>query len=94
MTKPYTEEIFLQEGTNRKYIIRKFDTNVEDDELVWHTDKQNRTVTVLQGINWQLQMDDTLPKELEVGKQYFITKGKYHRLIKGKNNLVVRIENI
>lgn len=94
MSKPYTEKHFIQEGTDRPYIVREFDVNISDDELIWHRDKNFRSVTVLSGTGWKLQMDDKLPEELIVGKQYFIAGQTYHRLIKGKNNLVVRIGNI
>lgn len=94
MTKPYTEEHFVQEGTNRQYRIRKFDVNVPEDELVWHRDKESRSITILEGLGWKMQIDDSLPTELIMGKEYFVTKGEYHRLIKGEGNLVVRIENI
>jgi len=94
MTKPYTEKHYTQEGTDRPYIVREFDVNVADDELIWHRDENYRNVTVLSGTGWKLQMDDELPEELVVGKQYYITGQTYHRIIKGDNNLVVRIENI
>lgn len=92
MTKPYTEEVFEQHGTGRPYIIRRFELDVEDDELVWHRDTMNRKVHVLSGTGWKIQFDDELPKELEVGGEYFVLKEKYHRLLKGNDPLVVRIE--
>lgn len=92
MTKPYREEILEQHGTGRLFKVRTFDHSVEEKELVWHMDKNNRTVHVLSGVGWKLQNDDELPKELHVGKDYYIIKNSYHRLIKGENNLVIRIE--
>lgn len=92
--KPYKETKQVQHGTNKEYLIRTFEENVKDEELVWHRDTKNRKVHILSGENWKLQMDDELPKELRVGHDYWILKETYHRLIKGNNNLVVRIENI
>jgi len=92
MTKPYKEEIIEQHGTGRFFKVRTFDQSVEEKELVWHRDKKNRTVHVLSGNGWKLQNDDELPRELVIGKDYFIVKNSYHRLIKGENNLVIRIE--
>ena len=92
MTKPYTEEVFEQHGTGRPYIIRKFELDVEDDELVWHRDTMNRKVHILSGTGWKIQFDNELPKDLEIGGKYFIQKQQYHRLLKGNEPLVVRIE--
>lgn len=94
MIKPYKEKYYTQEGTDRPYIVREFSPDVEDDELVWHRDENFRHVTVLGGHGWKLQMDDELPTDLVVGKQYYIAGQTYHRVIKGEGNLVVRIENI
>ncbi len=92
MTKPYKEEILEQHGTGRMFKIRTFESEVDDTELIWHRDKKSRTVHVLSGNGWKLQLDDELPKELHIGKDYFIIKNSYHRLIKGENNLIIRIE--
>ena len=83
--KPYTEVV------EDKYIIREFSGDVDESELIWHRDKRPREVTVLQGEGWKLQMDNSLPKELEKGKLYNIPKMEYHRLIKGKGNLLLQI---
>jgi hypothetical protein len=90
MTSPYTEEIYERHGTESKYIVRTFDENVDSEELIWHKDRQNRRIHILSGDNWYLQLDDQLPKVLEVGKEYYIPKETYHRVIKGEGNLVIR----
>jgi len=94
MSKPYTEKFEVQHGTDRKYIIRTFEDSVDTEELVWHRDTTNRKIHILSGSGWQLQMDDSLPTTLEMGKVYFIPRETYHRVIKGEGNLVIRIENI
>lgn len=94
MTKPYTEQRLVQEGTNQHYIIRTFDKDVLEEELVWHRDNRTRKVTTLTGNGWQFQKEDCLPEPLEVGKEMVIIKNTYHRLIKGDGNLVVRIMEI
>ena len=83
--KPY------KEVKENDYIVREFLDSVDESELIWHRDKQTREVTVLQGEGWKLQMDNRLPVELEKGKLYYIPKMEYHRLIKGKGNLVIQI---
>tara|TARA_B100001939_G_scaffold246727_1_gene213861 strand:+ start:3332 stop:3616 length:285 start_codon:yes stop_codon:yes gene_type:complete len=94
MSKPYIDKPFEQEGTGQKYLIRTFDENLKESELVWHRDLQNRNIHVLDGKGWKLQMDDKLPTELKIGKEYYIAKMSYHRLIKGENNLILRIKEI
>ena len=94
MTRPYTEKVLEQEGTGRHYVIREFSEDVDGEELVWHRDRQNRKVHILVSNGWKLQMEDRLPIPLETGKEYYIGKNTYHRVIKGEGNLVVRIENI
>tara|TARA_B100000902_G_scaffold130675_1_gene129594 strand:- start:824 stop:1111 length:288 start_codon:yes stop_codon:yes gene_type:complete len=93
MTRPYIDTEYTQHGTERKYVIRTFLRDVDEQELVWHRDDSNRTVHVLRGSGWKLQKDDELPLDLETGKDYYILKDQYHRLLKGEEDLVLRIEN-
>ena len=74
------------------HVIRTFNENVNKDELVWHRDKEDRTIHVLEGLNWMLQMDNEEPFELVKGKSYFIPKMEYHRIIKGEESLIIEIE--
>ncbi len=85
INKPYSEQIL----ENKK--IRTFDENVEDDELKWHRDYEDRLVRVIKSDNWQLQMDNDLPQPLIENNEYFIKMGEYHRVIKGKGDLIVEI---
>ena len=94
MSRPYTEEILEKHGTREKYIIREFDGELEDRELIWHRDEDTRRVTVLSGNDWKLQLDNDLPRELIIGKSYAIPRMVYHRVIKGVGNLIIKIENI
>ena len=78
MTKPYKEEVLEQHGTGKMFKVRTFEHTVDDSELVWHRDKQHRTVHVLSGNGWKLQKDDSLPEDLTVGRDYYILKNSYH----------------
>lgn len=84
-TVPYTESI------SNKSRIRVFLESVNDDELKWHVDQEDRIVKILESNNWFLQMDNQLPKELISGQTYEIPKETYHRVIKGNGNLKVEI---
>ena len=63
---PYKEEII------NDLKIRTFDICVQEEELIWHRDKLNRYVRVLEGKNWHIQLDDQLPIRLEQNVDYFI----------------------
>ena len=81
------EQIKLSENK----VKRTFAASVDSSELIWHLDKEDRLVTVLEGSKWLLQLDNQLPKVLESGQTYFIPKMTYHRLIKGNSELIVEI---
>jgi hypothetical protein len=49
---------------------------------------------VIEGDGWQFQPENCLPLLLEPGIRFNIEKGEYHRLIKGVNNLKVKITKI
>jgi hypothetical protein len=80
------------ELNNKK--IRTFSPEVEDDELKWHQDLNDRKVTILESGGWSFQMEDELPTKLQNAKQLFIPKLVWHRVIKGDNKLVVEIEEL
>ena len=71
--------------------LRTFSLDVDDGELKWHRDRENRLVEVIEGGDWYLQMDNELPKKLVVGEKYYIPEGVYHRVIKGNQELKILI---
>lgn len=71
--------------------IRVFDEAVDPMKLIWHRDRKDRSVHVLEGDGWLLQYDDALPIKLEQNKVYFIKAETYHRIIKGNGNLILKI---
>ena len=81
----------IKENENK---TRLFKENVNSDELKWHFDELDRNVKVIKSNGWQLQMDNDIPKQLKEGQTVFIPKGVYHRVIKGKGDLVVEIKEI
>ena len=74
--------------------IRTFYSNVENNDLVWHKDLEDRRVTVLEGEGWQFQFNGSLPIELMENRTFMIPQGMYHRILEGKTKLVLRIEKI
>ena len=74
--------------------IRTFSKDVDPLSLVWHSDREDRMIEVLNGDGWQFQPENSLPILLKPGIGFIIRKGEYHRLIKGVNNLEVRITRL
>ena len=74
--------------------IRTFHEDVLEEELIWHRDKQDREITVLNGSGWQLQYDNDYPVVMNVGETYIIEKMVYHRLIKGNDKLTIKINSM
>lgn len=92
--KSKTEELpfdEIKEGDNK---VRVFSEQTNSDEFKWHRDREDRLITIIEGNGWGIQIDNELPKQLEVGKQYIIPEGVYHRVIKGNGNLKVSIQFI
>ena len=82
--RPYTE--FKKDS----YIIREFSDKTSTFELVWHRDREDRVVEVIESNNWKFQFDNDFPQLME-GKTFFIPKNTFHRVIKGTGTLKVKI---
>ena len=72
--------------------IREFDISKSDEEYVWHRDEDDRECEILEGDGWCFQYENCLPWALKPGMIFHIMGSEYHRLIKGKNNLKIRIK--
>lgn len=66
--------------------IRTFSINVNELDLQWHFDEDDREFSVEQGENWLFQIDNQLPIELIKNEKYSVPKGVYHRIIKNNPN--------
>lgn len=84
--KPYKE---TKKG---KLTERVFKENTDTHELVWHRDKLDREVTVLESNGWMFQMDNELPIVLKEGDVIEIPKNTYHRILRGDGNLKITIK--
>jgi quercetin dioxygenase-like cupin family protein len=82
----------FQQSEEQGYLYRTFSSNVDSHELVWHKDKKDREVLIIESNGWKFQMDNQIPVELKEGDVVFIPKDTYHRVIKGLDNLQVRIQ--
>ena len=71
--------------------LRTFSKDVDPKELVWHQDKEDRTIVVIEGEGWAIQKDNQLPLELTEGDHIFIREGEVHRVHKGTTDLRIKI---
>ena len=71
--------------------IRIFSKDVDPMELVWHQDKEDREIEVLEGKGWSIQMDNELPLKLVKGDHIFIRENEIHRVLKGTTDLKIKI---
>jgi len=82
----------FQEQKEKNYVIRTFSESINDFELVWHRDKEDRIVRSVGDTDWMIQMDNQLPKPLT--EMVYIPKNTYHRVIKGNGDLTVKINKL
>jgi len=82
---------FEEEQISNNIFIRTFSTDVDEMDLIWHTDKENRFIKVLEGNGWQFQYDEELPFEMTDGLGFPIMKGQIHRVIKGLGPLKIEL---
>jgi len=81
---PYTETQ-LEESV----VIRTFSSNIDEMELKWHWDEEDRIVEPLNENDWRFQFDNCLPERIY--KPIHIPAGVIHRVIKGSGDLIVKI---
>lgn len=91
MVIPYIDDII---SPTKK--VRTFGAiNSNSGEYIWHRDFHDRRILVLDcGSDWKLQLDNQLPKDINRYDKLFIPKMEYHRLIMGKDQLKILIEEV
>ena len=91
---PFKEEI-IEEHDEWIKVKRTFNAEEDDESLNWHRDAEDRYVSLVEGDEWYLQMDEKIPQVLSVEQKYFIPKNTWHRLInKNRSNLVIEVKKI
>ena len=84
MAIPFTEEII-----DDNIVVRTFNYNIDESELQWHWDEENRIVEPLNENDWFFQFDNGLP--FPIKEKINIPAGVIHRVIKGNTDLIVKI---
>ena len=82
---------FKEKQISKQLFLREFSANVDEMDLIWHTDREDRFVHVLEGKKWKFQFDEQLPFEMLDGIDIIIPKGIIHRIIKGNGPLKIKV---
>ena len=83
---------FEEKQIDQFNFIRTFSADVDEMDLIWHADKENRIITVLEGNGWKFQFDEELPIEMTDGLNISIFEGRIHRIIKGEGPLKIKLQ--
>jgi hypothetical protein len=86
MKKVYRD---LPLAENAKY--RRVLNEAASDECTWHRDERDRTVTIVEGVDWKIQFDNQLPVTVNAGDKICILAQEWHRIIPGKGDLLMII---
>ena len=88
----FTGNPFSDSFVSENRFKRVFDEQVDDGELIWHKDRKDRVIYVIESNGWNIQYDNQLPIDLVNVNTYYVKKENYHRVHKGKGNLVIEIQ--
>lgn len=83
---------FKENRLDEQIFLRTFYENVDSGDLHWHRDREDRIIESTHTTDWKFQLDNELPKPID--QKIFIPKGVYHRLIKGSNDLVLKVQKL
>ena len=82
--KPYVEH-----KIDDSIVIRTFSPDIDEAELKWHWDEEDRLVTPINANDWKFQFDNELP--IPIDREINIPKGVIHRVIRGTTPLIAKI---
>ena len=81
---------FKEEIVSNNVFIREFKQDTDSGDYLWHRDREDRIIESIGETDWQVQLDDELPKVIH--GEVFIPMGVYHRVIKGTGDLKIRLQ--
>lgn len=81
--KPYFEEKY------KNFVVRTFSQDLNESELKWHQDEEDRLVVPVSETDWLFQRENELPQK--INSPISIKSGEWHRVIKGTGDLIVKI---
>jgi hypothetical protein len=80
---------FKEQKIEENIYIREFSQDTDSSDFLWHRDGEDRIIEPLEETDWLFQLDDELPKKIE--DQIFIPKEIFHRIIKGRGDLKIKL---
>jgi hypothetical protein len=80
---------YINIETTDNYIIREFSQDIDELDLIWHMDDEDRTIIAVEETDWMFQFDDELP--ISLNSPIFIPRHRVHRVIKGTKDLKIKI---
>jgi hypothetical protein len=80
---------FQENKLSDNTFIREFSQMADSGEFMWHRDREDRIIESIGETDWQVQLDDELPKVIQ--GEVFIPMGVYHRVIKGTGDLKIKL---
>jgi len=80
---------FKEEVISTNVFIREFSQDTDSGEFMWHRDREDRIIESISDTDWQVQLDNELPKIIK--GEVFIPMGVYHRVIKGTGDLKIKL---
>ena len=81
---------FQENKLDNNVFIREFKQETDSGDYQWHRDREDRIIESIGETDWQVQLDDELPKVIQ--GEVFIPMGVYHRVIKGTGDLKIRLQ--
>lgn len=80
---------FKEQIVSDNVFIREFKQDTDSGEFMWHRDREDRIIESIGETDWEIQLDDELPKVIQ--GEIFIPMGVYHRVIKGTGDLKIKL---
>jgi len=77
--------VYDQLRINYCLVLRRFNKELNPQDLKWHKDLDDRLVYSLLPTKWKIQQDNELPITI-TNQPLFIRKGTFHRLIPNNNS--------
>ena len=90
--KQIFKETIIEETSTYFLVQRSFRKYLCEEELIWHRDKEDRDLYLVEGDGWYIQRDNELPELMQKGSIFKIPKETWHRIInKNGANLVINV---
>ena len=85
-------EPYIEHEINNSVVIRTFEESTDSEDFMWHRDLEDREIESVNQNNWQIQLENELPKKIEPGESITVMKGIWHRVIKGTGIAIYKIK--